>query len=50
MIASGNFDVPMVFAGLFLLAVMGVLLYAVSALAERRLTGWAQRKNDMAMA
>ena len=25
MIASGNFDVPMVFAGLFLLAVMGVI-------------------------
>ncbi|WP_395349346.1 ABC transporter permease [Variovorax sp. UC122_21] len=50
MIASGNFDVPMVFAGLFLLAAMGVLLYAVSALVERRMTGWAQRKTDMAMA
>lgn len=50
MIASGNFDVPMVFAGLFLLAVMGVLLYALSALLERRMTGWAQRKNEMAMA
>lgn len=50
MIASGNFDVPMVFAGLFLLAFMGVLLYAVSALLERRMTGWAQRKNEMAMA
>ncbi|MFC5608748.1 ABC transporter permease [Variovorax soli] len=50
MIASGNFDVPMVFAGLFLLALMGVLLYAVSAFLERRMTGWAQRKNDMVMA
>ena len=50
MIASGNFDVPMVFAGLFLLAAMGVLLYTVSALVERRMTGWAQRKTDMAMA
>ncbi|RTD91246.1 ABC transporter permease [Variovorax atrisoli] len=50
MIASGNFDVPMVFAGLFLLAAMGVALYAVSSLAERRLTGWAQRKNEMVMA
>jgi NitT/TauT family transport system permease protein len=50
MIASGNFDVPMVFAGLFLLAGMGVALYAISALVERRTTGWAQRKNDMAMA
>ena len=50
MIASGNFDVPMVFAGLFLLAAMGVALYAVSALVEQRMTGWAQRKTDMAMA
>jgi NitT/TauT family transport system permease protein len=50
MIASGNFDVPMVFAGLFLLAAMGVALYAISSLVERRMTGWAQRKTDMAMA
>lgn len=50
MIASGNFDVPMVFAGLFLLAAMGVALYAVSSLTERRMTGWAQRKNEMVMA
>ncbi|MEZ2295517.1 ABC transporter permease [Variovorax sp. RCC_210] len=50
MIASGNFDVPMVFAGLFLLAAMGVALYAVSSLVERRMTGWAQRKTDTAMA
>ena len=50
MIASGNFDVPMVFAGLFLLAAMGTALYAVSSLLEQRMTGWAQRKTDMAMA
>jgi NitT/TauT family transport system permease protein len=50
MIASGNFDVPMVFAGLFLLAAMGVALYAVSSLVEQRMTGWSQRKTDMAMA
>jgi len=50
MIASGNFDVPMVFAGLFLLAAMGVALYAASSLVEQRMTGWAQRKTDMAMA
>jgi NitT/TauT family transport system permease protein len=50
MIASGNFDVPMVFAGLFLLAAMGVALYAASSLVEQRMTGWAQRKTDLAMA
>ena len=50
MIASGNFDVPLVFAGLVLLAVMGVLLYALSSLVEARMTGWAQRKTDLSMA
>ena len=49
MIASGNFDVPLVFAGLVLLAVMGVLLYALSSLVEARMTGWAQRKTDLTM-
>lgn len=50
MIASGNFDVPMVFAGLVILAVLGVALYAVSSYFETRMTGWTQRKTDMAMA
>lgn len=49
MIASGNFDVPLVFAGLFILAIMGVLLYGMSSFVERRMTGWAQRKNDIAL-
>jgi NitT/TauT family transport system permease protein len=49
MIASGNFDVPMVFAGLVILAVLGVILYAISSWVELRMTGWAQRKNDLAM-
>lgn len=50
MIASGNFDVPMVFAGLLILAVLGVMLYTLSSLLERRVTGWAQRKTDLGMA
>lgn len=50
MLASGNFDVPMVFAGLLILAVLGVALYALSSLVERRMTGWAQRKTDLGMA
>ena len=48
-IASGNFDVPMVFAGLFILAVLGIALYAVSAFFELRMTGWTQRKNDFSL-
>jgi NitT/TauT family transport system permease protein len=49
MIASSNFDVPLVFAGLLILAVMGVALYAVFSLLESRITGWAHRKDDLAM-
>jgi NitT/TauT family transport system permease protein len=47
MIASGNFDVPLVFAGLFLLAGMGIALYALSSLIEQRMTGWSQRKSEI---
>ena len=49
MIASSNFDVPLVFAGLLILAVMGVALYAVFSLLESRITGWAHRKDELAM-
>ena len=50
MIASGNFDVPMVFDGLFILAGLGISLYAISSFVEQRMTGWSQRKSEMAMA
>ena len=43
MIASGNFDVPLVFAGLFILAAMGVALYSISALVESHFTSWTKR-------
>jgi len=46
MIASGNFDVPLVFAGLFILAFLGVALYAIFSLIELKVTGWAQRKTE----
>ena len=49
MIASAAFDVPLVFAGLFILAVLGVLLYAILSLVEARVTGWAHRKTEFAM-
>src|SRR5271163_337835 len=44
LIASSNFDVPLVFAGLLILAAMGVGLYVVFSLIEMRVTGWARRK------
>ncbi len=49
MIASSNFDVPLVFAGLLILAIMGVSLYAIFSLLEARVTSWARRKDEFAM-
>jgi NitT/TauT family transport system permease protein len=42
-IASSRFDVPLVFAGLFVVALMGIALYAVFAILERRVVAWAYR-------
>ncbi len=43
--ASAKFDVPLVFAGLLVIGVMGVAMYAICAWIERRMTGWAFRGN-----
>ena len=48
MIASSNFDVPLVFAGLLILAALGVALYAVFSAIESQVTGWATRGADFA--
>ncbi|MBB3262435.1 NitT/TauT family transport system permease protein [Azospirillum sp. OGB3] len=50
MTASSNFDVPLVFAGLFLLAALGILLYVAFSLVEARVTGWATRRQGFAAA
>jgi len=42
-LASSRFDVPLVFAGLIVTAVMGIAMYVVSAAIEQRVTGWATR-------
>ena len=49
MIASSSFDVPLVFAGLLVLAVLGVALYVIFSFIEVRVTGWALRKDEFAM-
>jgi NitT/TauT family transport system permease protein len=49
MIASSSFDVPLVFAGLLILAAMGVALYVIFSFIEDRVTGWARRKDEFAM-
>jgi NitT/TauT family transport system permease protein len=41
--AQASFQVPIVFAGLIALAVLGIALYAITALIEQRFTKWAFR-------
>lgn len=41
--AQAAFQVPLVFAGLLALAVLGIVLYAMMAVVERRFTTWAYR-------
>jgi NitT/TauT family transport system permease protein len=43
LIASSNFNVPLVFAALIVVGVMGVGMYAIFALLETRFTGWSVR-------
>jgi NitT/TauT family transport system permease protein len=43
--AGSNFQMPLVFAGLLALAVLGIAMYGVFAFIERRLTGWAFRSS-----
>jgi NitT/TauT family transport system permease protein len=41
--AQSNFQVPIVFACLLVLAALGIILYAITAAVEARFTGWAFR-------
>jgi NitT/TauT family transport system permease protein len=41
--AQAQFQVPLIFAGLVVLAIEGIAMYAVMAILEKRMTGWAQR-------
>lgn len=43
--ASADFNVPLLFASLIALAVLGVAMYAATVWIERRMTGWAQRSS-----
>lgn len=41
--AQSQFNVPLVFAGLMMLAIEGIAMYALMAWIEKRMTGWAHR-------
>lgn len=43
MAATANFDTALVFAGLMVIAIMGIVMYALFAVVERRMTFWAHR-------
>jgi NitT/TauT family transport system permease protein len=44
--AAAQFRVPLVFGGLIVTAAMGIMLYYVAAIIEKRMTGWATRGMD----
>jgi hypothetical protein len=43
LVASSRFEVPLAFAGLLVTSVMGIGMYLVAEVIERRMTGWATR-------
>jgi NitT/TauT family transport system permease protein len=47
MAATSNFDTPLVFAGLIVIAVMGIVMYAIFAAIEDRMTFWAKRGDGL---
>jgi NitT/TauT family transport system permease protein len=44
--AASQFRTPLMFAGVTVIAAMGVVTYVVFALIESRFTGWATRKQN----
>ena len=47
MAATANFDTPLVFAGLFVIAALGIVMYAIFAVVEQRMTFWAKRGDGL---
>jgi NitT/TauT family transport system permease protein len=48
-IANGNFDLPLMFAALFVLSMMGVILFALVDVAEKLMIPWHQSRRPDAM-
>jgi NitT/TauT family transport system permease protein len=47
-VASSRFEVPLAFAALFVIALMGVLMYVLTAMVEKRMTAWSVRGTHLA--
>ncbi|HVZ53679.1 MAG TPA: ABC transporter permease [Pseudolabrys sp.] len=41
--ASSRFEVPLAFAALLVTSIMGIIMYTITSIVERRMTGWAMR-------
>ncbi len=50
LVASSNFNTPLMFAGLIVIAVMAIGMYAIFAMMDSRFTGWATRDMTFAAA
>jgi NitT/TauT family transport system permease protein len=46
LVASSRFELPLAFAGLIVIGIMGIAMYLVCAAIEQRMTGWATRGAD----
>ena len=46
LVASANFDTPLMFAGLIVIAAMAIGMYAIFAAMDKHFTGWATRSMD----
>ena len=45
--ASATFRIPLVFAGLLVIALMGIIMYMAAARLERRFASWATRGSEI---
>jgi NitT/TauT family transport system permease protein len=43
LVASSRFQIPLAFAALLVTGAMGIMMYALAGIVERRMTGWATR-------
>src|SRR5215204_6646080 len=50
LVASSRFEMPLAFAGLLVTSIMGIGMYMVASMVERRMTGWATRGMDSGLA
>jgi NitT/TauT family transport system permease protein len=50
LVASSRFEVPLAFAGLLVTSIMGIGMYLIAEVIERRMTGWATRGTDSGFA